>query len=102
MAASPIDIVLPIPADHAAFAGHFPGQPIVPAVVLLDETLHAIERQEPQLRGSWRIDSAKFHSTVGPGEAVMLNYQKTANAAFRFTLHVQQRLVATGILSISA
>ena len=33
-----------VPATHAALPGHFPGRPIVPGVVLLDEVLQAIER----------------------------------------------------------
>ena len=32
-----------VEADHPALAGHFPGRPIVPGVVLLDEALAAIE-----------------------------------------------------------
>ena len=34
--------LIEIPAAHPAFPGHFPGMPILPGVVLLDEALHAI------------------------------------------------------------
>ncbi len=32
-----IERVVTIPADHPSLPGHFPGRPIVPAVVILDE-----------------------------------------------------------------
>ena len=37
---------LTISADHPALAGHFSGVPIVPGVLLLDETLRALEEDE--------------------------------------------------------
>lgn len=56
-------------ADHPAFAGHFPGAPIVPGVLLLDAALQAAEAGGARVA---EIGSAKFLSPVGPGRPVAL------------------------------
>lgn len=68
-------IALPIDADHPALAGHFPGRPIVPGVVLLDHSLRALAAEITADGGAgphWRIGTAKFLSFVRPGEPVHL------------------------------
>jgi 3-hydroxymyristoyl/3-hydroxydecanoyl-(acyl carrier protein) dehydratase len=46
---------LTIAAEHPALAGHFPGSPIVPGVVLLDEMVRALEGEGALAAGRWRI-----------------------------------------------
>ena len=58
---------LAIPADHPAFAGHFPDLPIVPGVVLLDAALFAIRQALGAEPAACRIAAAKFFHPVGPG-----------------------------------
>ena len=58
---------LPIAADHPAYAGHFPGQPILPGVVLLDAAMHALAGVLGMPAASGQIKSAKFLSPVVPG-----------------------------------
>ena len=48
-----------IAADHPAFAGHFPGMPILPGAVLLDEVLRIIERDLGIDLTQWQLASAK-------------------------------------------
>lgn len=57
-----------IGADHPSLPGHFPGQPVVPGVVLLDRIAAAIERADAgSLR---RIGAVKFLAPVLPGETI--------------------------------
>lgn len=89
---------LPIAADHPAYAGHFPGRPILPGVVLLDAALHALADGRP---GSAQFKSAKFHSPVQPGEALTLHTTTLPTGGFRFEIRCGDRSVASGILVFS-
>jgi 3-hydroxymyristoyl/3-hydroxydecanoyl-(acyl carrier protein) dehydratase len=84
---------LHIAADHPAFAGHFPGQPIVPGVVLLDLAQRAIETMSGCALVGLAV--AKFHHPVGPGEAVGLRYELHQNAV-SFEISSATHLVASG------
>ena len=90
---------LTIAADHPAFAGHFPGRPIVPGVVLLDLAQHAIEAS-----ASVRITGvavAKFLSPVSPGEPLELSFE-SVQAGVRFQLQSGDRAVASGRFAVQA
>jgi len=57
-----------IDAEHPSLPGHFPGNPVVPGVVLLDRIAAAIERAGAgTLR---RIGAVKFLAPVLPGDAI--------------------------------
>lgn len=89
---------LTIAAEHPALAGHFPGTPIVPGVVLLDETLRAIEQSEAMGAARWRIGTAKFVSPVHPGEPLTLEHERLDNGSLRFSVSRAGQPVAHGVL----
>ena len=89
-------VALPIAPDHPAFAGHFPGTPIVPGVVLLDEALHAIGSALGMDLSPCDISSAKFLSPVSPGEAVYASFDMTNTGAIKFDIVSGERKIATG------
>jgi 3-hydroxyacyl-[acyl-carrier-protein] dehydratase len=85
-------------ADHPVFAGHFPGFPVVPGAVLLDEMLKAIEAARGINLLDWQVSSAKFLSVVRPRDALVLEHERTAPGSIQFTLRVDDRKVASGML----
>jgi 3-hydroxyacyl-[acyl-carrier-protein] dehydratase len=96
------DITLRIDPDHPALAGHFPGRPIVPGVMLLDAAVHALgEMLRPAIPGSVQVTSAKFLSPVGPGETVTISLDAAATGA-RFEISSGGRKVATGTIALQA
>jgi len=97
-----LSLPLAIAADHPAYAGHFPGRPILPGVVLLDEALLALAALLGRAAATAQIKSAKFLSPVLPGENLRLDYSSTAAGVYRFELKAAERVVASGVLAFAA
>jgi 3-hydroxymyristoyl/3-hydroxydecanoyl-(acyl carrier protein) dehydratase len=55
-----------IDADHPALPGHFPGQPVVPGVVLLDRVACALQQWRALQIG--RLVQVKFLRPLLPGQ----------------------------------
>ena len=85
--------------DHAAFAGHFPGFPILPGAALLDVVLHEIERARSIDLTQWSVASAKFLAAVRPGDALTLEHSASGDATIRFVIRTATRAVASGMLT---
>jgi 3-hydroxyacyl-[acyl-carrier-protein] dehydratase len=58
--------LLCVPADHPALPGHFPGHPVVPGVVILDELL-ALARDWLGPVAVIGLPRVKFASPLSPG-----------------------------------
>jgi 3-hydroxymyristoyl/3-hydroxydecanoyl-(acyl carrier protein) dehydratase len=67
-----------VSADHPALSGHFPGNPIVPGVVLLDAVLAEIRSRLPCVLRS--IPNVKFLQAVLPGERIELRVDLATEA----------------------
>ena len=78
-----------VPADHPALAGHFPGEPIVPGVVLLDHVLRAAGK------GKARFPVVKFHAPLGPGEEFEIEI-----TGQKFSVHRGETLIASGSFTL--
>jgi 3-hydroxymyristoyl/3-hydroxydecanoyl-(acyl carrier protein) dehydratase len=95
-------VALTIASDHPALAGHFPGMPVVPGVVLLDEALYAIGLATGADLSACRIGSLKFLSPVLPGQTVDVLHERGDGETVRFTLMHGARKVAAGVLHLPA
>jgi 3-hydroxymyristoyl/3-hydroxydecanoyl-(acyl carrier protein) dehydratase len=90
-------------ADHPAFAGHFPGRPIVPGVLLLDAAIHAVlQACQGGTNGgaTCQVNSAKFLSPVSPDENLTLSWCDSGKGQVRFDIAGSGRQVATGVLGL--
>lgn len=93
------DALWTAPADHPAFAGHFPGRPILPGVVLLDRALALAAAHCALDPATLRLAGVKFLSPVAPGEALAFALRQTANGGVQFDVRCGERAVAAGTLA---
>lgn len=85
--------------EHRALPGHFPGNPIVPGVVLLDEVASALRRLRPGavLTG---MPNAKFLSPLLPGQACTVHFAPGRAGTIKFECMVDDRLIASGSFTL--
>jgi len=72
-----------IPADHPSLPGHFPGNPVVPGVLVLDRVLDAVQVASGVPVGALRLPPATV-SVDG------------VSPKWRFRVHHGERMIASG------
>jgi len=91
-----------IDAAHPSFAGHFPGRPVVPGVVLLDGVLEAAQRLFGLSLETLRMPQVKFLQPLLPRQTAEVAFEQTAvdagHARIRFRIERDGALLVSGEL----
>ncbi|WEN15339.1 hydroxymyristoyl-ACP dehydratase [Rhodanobacter sp. AS-Z3] len=87
-----------IDAGHPALPGHFPGHPLVPGVVLLEQVALALRAWRGQRVA--RLIEAKFVAPLLPAETATLSLSEAApsGSRVRFEIRRGDQLLARGML----
>ncbi len=98
-----IERVITIPADHPCLPGHFPGRPIVPAVIILDAVRAIMEDRHPTA-SLVAIDHCKFQDFVLPDQPFKVRLTVSDGSIFDFTCRAadDDRLLAKGRFRIGS
>jgi 3-hydroxyacyl-[acyl-carrier-protein] dehydratase len=87
-----------VPADHPCLPGHFPGEPVVPGVVLLEAVLAAMGVDATRPRAlAW----VKFVQPLLPAQEATIRW-RTAGAQRRFEVRRGGQMLASGALADAA
>jgi 3-hydroxyacyl-[acyl-carrier-protein] dehydratase len=86
-------------ADHPAFAGHFPGNPVAPGVLLLARVARAVARAcGVAISGA---PAVKFLAPLRPGERFEIEFDPPrGNAPVKFRVLRGATLIASGSLRL--
>jgi 3-hydroxyacyl-[acyl-carrier-protein] dehydratase len=87
-----------ISALHPALAGHFPGNPIVPGVVILRRVCRAVT----QAHGGavTAVPVVKFHAPLRPEEPFDIGFERVRENAVNFRVVRGNTLIATGTVHV--
>lgn len=84
-----------IPRDHPAFPGHFPGNPVVPGVLLLEQVVSFLEAANGPLPAV-RLPQVKFLQPLLPGQDAVLEVVLRGPGRWRFRVLRGDVVLATG------
>ncbi len=88
-----------IKKDHPALSGHFPGNPVVPGVIILEEVLETIRQLEPMMITFVGAPSVKFHTPLHPEEEMTIQLEPLQPQGRRFVCTAGTRLIASGLFT---
>lgn len=90
-----------IHADHPSLPGHFPGVPLVPGVVILDEVVAALDewRQHSKLSA---VRSVKFLAPLKPEQlfTILLSVTSKDAGEVSFCCRAEERVIVEGRLAV--
>jgi 3-hydroxyacyl-[acyl-carrier-protein] dehydratase len=72
-----------ISAAHPGLVGHFPGNPVVPGVVILDEVAQALAAWQPGLRSAG-MPIVKFLAPLRPDQVFIIHLIEYSAGGIRF------------------
>jgi len=88
-----------IPTSHPSLVGHFPGNPVVPGVVILDEVFErlATTRPDTEVVG---LGNVKFLLPIKPETLVRIELVEKNDSLVEFCCYCETQKVALGQIKV--
>lgn len=88
-----------ISMQHASLAGHFPGNPVVPGVVLLDAVAHALSAHLGRAVTVTGMPSVKFLAPLMPEQEFSIAFTLKGGDRAGFDVATDAHKILTGSLA---
>lgn len=85
-----------VPIDHPALPGHFPGNPVVPGVIVLDRVIRSLQSSGAQPGQLRRLQQVKFLQPLLPGQEALIT-AAIGDAEISFSVTTAGGLIAKGL-----
>jgi uncharacterized membrane protein/3-hydroxymyristoyl/3-hydroxydecanoyl-(acyl carrier protein) dehydratase len=95
-----LETTMDVPAEHPAFAGHFPGRPVLPGVVLLEQVIGAAEKLLGHAMRNAEMPWVKFQAPLLPGERVSIKL-RLAGELLHFEVRRGAARIAQGVFRVA-
>lgn len=96
MSHQPPSHVFCVDASHPSLPGHFPGQPLVAGVILLQHVAEALRHERGLSMGA--VVEAKFLAPLLPGQDATVTLSDTGTGRYKFDIRRNDTLLAKGIV----
>ena len=90
-----------IAADHPSLAGHFPGNPIVPGVILLDEVVAAFREHINKPLVINAMPNIKFVAPLLPEKEFVVSFEHKKEGLASFSMQSGDAVIVSGQLRYS-
>ncbi|WP_434212502.1 hypothetical protein [[Pseudomonas] boreopolis] len=90
-----------VPSDHPCLPGHFPGNPVVPGVVILDEVVALVADRLGHAPAALQLAQVKFVQPLLPEQEATIELQGEA-PQWRFAVRHCERVLASGSVRVQA
>lgn len=87
-----------IPGTHPSLAGHFPGSPVIPGVVILDEVIAYISETKERNITVSSIPYIKFLNPMEPDEDFTINLAENEKSKINFSVESHGKTILSGSL----
>lgn len=88
-----------IDEQHPCLAGHFPGNPVVPGVVIIDHIINGMRKTQPALQVVC-VSAMKFTRPLKPGVTVSVNVEEKTNGLLKVECKTGDGIIVSGQLRV--
>ncbi len=94
-------VSLTIPETLPYFDGHFPGNPVLPGVAMMDLSLEALRVHAEENRSLVGVRSAKYLALIQPQDTVQIACTKNSDSEWQVVWNKEGKKVCDLVLNFS-